>query len=263
MPRSRSKEVHGKFGTHVFMRRLGVVGAPLLDMGVLNAPPQVQNEVQKLDSYDERGGAQVLDETDVTRFKETMRVQTRNQQAEVLALFLGAASADEFTQAATPVVDQEHDANLGAWIALTDAAGKRAFNVGSVTVTDAGGLETFDPGDDYILDAAKGMIFIPTDSSITEGETIEVSFTPAAMTSWKIDPQTLVQGVEVYLEMWEVAETGAKQRVRTIPRAKVTATGAATRGATVDNFSELSVEVIEPGEMVGVLGLGGAPIGAP
>lgn len=262
MPRTRSTEIHGKFGTHAFLRRLDVVDAPLLDVGVLNAPPQFQNEVQKLDSYDERGGAAVLDESDVTRFKETLRIQTRNQQAEVLALFLGAAGADAFAQAATAVTDQAHVAHLGAWLELRDAAGERVYNVGSVTVTDTGGVTTFDPGDDYILDAAKGMIFIPTDSTIAEGEDLEVSFTPAVMTSWEISPQTLVQGVEVYMELWEVAETGAKQRVRTIPRAKVTASGSATRGATVDNFNELSVEVLDAGTMRGVLGLGGAPIGA-
>lgn len=262
MPRSRSKEVHGKFGTHAFMRRLDVEDAPLLDVGVLNAPPQFQNETQKLDSYDERAGGAMLDETDVTRFKESLRIQTRNQQAEVLALFLGAAGADAFAQAATAVMAQTHDVNLGAWIALVDAAGKRVYNVGSITVTDDDAMTTFAAGDDYIVDAAKGMLFIPTDSAIAEGETVKISFTPAVMAAWKISPQTLVQGVEVALELWEVADTGAKQRVRTIPRAKVTATGAATRGATVDNFNELSVEVLEPGEMIGVLGLGGAPIGA-
>lgn len=262
MPRQRSREVHGKFGTHIFVRPLSwPQDGRLLDLGVPNAAPQTRNETQNLDSYDQRGGALTLDEADITRFKESMVIQTRNQQAEVVAVFAGAAGVDPFTQSAGAVNGIEYDnIVLGAHLALVDDDGERIYNISAVTVTDDATPTPaeYDEGDDYIVDAVKGTLFIPTDSGIPADSTIVVSCTAAAMTSYQIKPQTLIKGVEVYAEVWQVAESGAKQRVRVIPRGLLKSAGNAGLGVDVDNFNELILDVLDPGTIVGVLGLGGA-----
>lgn len=264
MPRQRSREVHAKFGTHMFVRPLSwPQDHRLLDIGVPNAAPQTRNETQNLDSYDQRGGALTLDESDITRYKESITIQTRNQQAEVVAIYSGAAGVDAFSQASAEVAGIEYDdIVLGAHRALVDNDGERIFNVGSVVVTDdtAPTPVEYEEGKDYIIDAVKGILFIPSDSAIPAGSTIIVTCTPAAMTSYSISPQSLIRGVEVYAEIWQVAESGMKQRVRTIPRGLLKSAGNAGLGVDVDNFNELILDVLDPGTIVGVLGLGGAPM---
>ncbi|MBX3352089.1 MAG: hypothetical protein KF684_04090 [Phycisphaeraceae bacterium] len=264
MPRQRSREVHGKFGTHIFVRPLSwPQDHRLLDIGVPNAAPQTRNETQNLDSYDQRGGALTLDESDITRFKESITIQTRNQQAEVVAIYSGAAGVDGFTQASGSVADIEYDdIVLGSHRALVDGDGERIFNISAVTVTDDTDPTPveYEEGNDYIVDAVKGILFIPSDSAIPAGSTIVVTCTAAAMTSYEIKPQTLIKGVEVYAEVWHVAESGTKQRVRTIPRGLLKSAGNAGLGVDVDNFNELILDVLDPGAIVGVLGLGGAPM---
>lgn len=244
MPRPNSLELHRKAGAHVLVRRLDDEDARLIDLGVLNQPAQPNNETQRLDSFDERGGANVLDESDVTRFVERYNIDPRNHEAAVLAFFHGAAEPGAFNQADTPVVEQEHVAHRGRWIALTDAAGNRAYNVGSVTVTD-GDMTTYVAGADYILDAAKGMVFIPTNSAIQDEDDIEISFTPAEMTGADmVLPQTAISGVEVHAELWEVAANGDLQWVRSIPRARITSRGERAMGTTVDNWLGLELTVL-------------------
>ena len=132
----------------------------------------------------------------------------------------------------------------GAHLALVDGGGKRLYNIGSVSVTDDATPTPveFDEGDDYLVDAVKGTLFIPMDSAIPADSTIVVGCTPAAMTSYSIKPQTLIKGVEVYAEVWEVAESGGKQRVRVIPRGLLKSAGNAGRGVDQDNFNELVLD---------------------
>lgn len=100
------------------------------------------------------------------------------------AFLLGTASTH--SQASTPVVDQPQTASLGSYLYLGRSASNPTGdkNVSSVVVTDSTGVTTYVAGTDYVTsaeDLKKGRIWIPaTGSSISEGESLLVDYTPAA-----------------------------------------------------------------------------------
>ena len=249
MPRPNSTETHLKAGADVHMRRLSPASSQWFNTGVLNSPPSISNTVQELESFDERAGARLLDERSVTEFKESFTVDTRDHEAELMALFLGAAEPAAFSQMSGSVVAESHaGVKLGGYIMLGAPAGgatpARKYDVSAVTVKDMPGTTTYVAGVDYVLDAIKGVIRIPTNSSIVDLSTITVDYTHAQIDTEAVLPQTAIQGVEVEIELWEVSDDGAKQRIRTIPRARVSTSGQRTMGVANDNFIQLSVSVL-------------------
>jgi len=247
MPRPKSYEEHRRAGLHVSFRRLDVVGAPNIDMGVFENPPTANATQETYEGYDERGGARVLDEYDVTQSKREWTFQTRNLDPEILALFYMAAAPGEFDQAATAVVDRAYTAKKGRHLLLTDVNGNRVFNVGSVVVEDAGDTP-FTVNTDYIVDAVKGWIFIPTDSTIDEDEALKISYTPAVMTDRpQILPETALVGVTVEAEVWYVSAAGQRQVVRRIPRMRITSAGEQQLGVGQSNTITIrGVELVDP-----------------
>jgi len=244
MPRPNTNEVHRKSGTEVRLRRTDEGGARWLNLGVLDGPPTHSINAERVDSFDERSGARVLDESEVTGVDESYTFRTRNQGDDILSLFYGAVVPDTFAQAATAVVDQSHTAKPGSEISLVDAAGNRVYNVSNVVVTDDPETTTYVLGTDYLLDAVKGVITILTSGAIAEDQALLIDFEPGVMSAPRILPQTASQGVEVEMEIWEVGQAGDKQLVRTIPRAKIFTAGNRQQGRTQDNWVELEARVL-------------------
>ncbi len=134
---------------------------------------------------------------------------TLNQlDAENLAMaFLGSQSADNQTSAT--VTDEEITAHSGYY---TDLANE---SVSSVVVKDDAGTTTYDLTDDYIVDAKLGMIKVVAGGAITDGETLKVSYSAAAVSKTKIigadspilrcnlilDGKNLVNGKRVRVEI--------------------------------------------------------------
>lgn len=250
MPMPNSNEKHRKVGVRLVIRRKDTAGiGEWYDFGVFDAPPAPNTEVQTLDSYDERGGASVLDESVVTRYSEKLTLRGRNVAFPRLADFYGAAAPGVTAQASQTVTDQVVVAKRGKYIALTPASGansgNRVFNVTGVQINHTSGTPVYVAGTDYILDAPKGLAFIPTNSAITDGQSVHCDYTVPAMTANALVlPQTAIQGVEVEAEIWEVADTGAAQLVRQIPNGRLRSTGQRTIGVTVDNSLEFELAIL-------------------
>jgi len=245
MPRPGTLE-EGRFaGVEARMRRTDEGGARWLNFGDLESAPTHSINAPRQTTKDQRGGSLVTSGSFITDNEERFTLRTRNTNPDIFSLFLGAELPGSFAQTSTPVVDQSHTAKLGAEISLLDAAGARVFNLSSVVVTDSAGTTTYVLGTDYLLDAVKGVVTPLTAGSIVEDEELLISFTPAEMTDAPmILPQTMVEGVEVEVEFWEVADSGNDQLVRTIPRALVTSSGNRQLGVDQDNWIELELLVL-------------------
>lgn len=250
MPMPNSKEKHRRVGIRLVLRRKDTAGiGEFFDFGVFDSAPSPNTEIQTLDGYDERGGASVLDESTVTRYTEKLTLRGRNVEFPRLADFYGAAAPGVTAQASQTVTDQAVTAKRGKYIALTPASGansgNRVFNVTTVSVKHNSGSPTYTAGTDYILDAVKGLIFIPTNSAITDGLSVLVTYTAPAMTANAlILPQTAIQGVDVEAEVWEVADTGATQLVRQIPNGRLRSTGQRTVGVEQHNSIEFELAIL-------------------
>lgn len=254
MPRLNSNEKHRKVGVSILFQRDDIANQPAFNLGVLNAPPNFSSDTNPVESYDERGGASVLDEYEVTRMKEQATLQIRNQEGSILHMVFGAATPGTYTQNNTAVVNQSVTAAKGKDIFLFAPsghpnAGERMYNVGSFSARGPSGTPSSYPAlqgngqPNYVLDAVKGTVFIPTVSAIPDGA-FEVSYTPGTITAkGEILPQTLIQGVTGIMEFWEVAASGAVQIVRR-SRVRVSTKGARTLGTQNDNYAELDVTIL-------------------
>jgi len=241
------KDVYRNVGLRVFLRPLDVVGAPLMNVGE-SGPDAVAKglQVERSESFDEGGGQRVLTRTRVVQAIETFTLKVRNHDPNIKRLFLMAQAPGSYSRAATAVSNQVYVAKRGYSFELvlpvghTDA-GKRAGEVGSVVVTGPSGTPTHVAGVDYILDAVKAVISIPTNSAIADASNVEVDYTPvaASVADGLILPQTLVGGVECYAEIWEVADSGARQWRRTIPRLRISGEGSEVFGMGPDNEYDL------------------------
>lgn len=246
MPTPNSNEKHRRVGIRLMLRRKDAL-TKTYDVGVFDAAPTPATDIQTLDGYDERGGAQVLDEKVITRYGEKLTFRGRNVNFDRLADFYGAAVPGVTAQASQTVTAQVYTGYRGKHIALKPASGTnvgvRVFNVSAVTVTDSGATTTYVAGTDYILDAVKGLIFIPTNSAITDAQSLKVTYTCAAMTANAlILPQSAIQGIDVEAEIWEVANTGADQLVRQVPNGRILSTGNRTLG--VEQHNSLEFELV-------------------
>jgi len=249
-----NKERYRNFGYRIFVRPLDAASLPLMDIGE-TGPDAVTGarEKDRLDSFDERGGSQQLSRTRVTRTVDRFTVKSRNHDANLRRLFEGAAAPTTLTQTNTAVSNQVYSCAagiVGYYIELIlpaghPQAGQRAFNVSSVVVTGPSATPTYVAGTDYVLDAVKGILFIPANSGITPGN-IEVDYTPGTMavTGGRIAPQTLVAGVEAYVEIWKIHDNGNQQLARIIPRARIEGGTGDTAGAAVENEYDLELTVL-------------------
>ena len=128
-------------------------------------------------------------ETDKTATLSTSRdgsFTTDNISPPNVAMFY-LGSADVFTQAATPVVDEVHTVKQDHFYQLGAAqgSGMGVRNVASVDVQDDTDITTYVDGVDYTVDLVMGMVYIITTAnggSIVDGDVLHIDYTPAAET---------------------------------------------------------------------------------
>ena len=149
-------------------------------------------------SYLRDNYGQMLDSV-VIPGSSTLNIETDDAAADILQYLLLGTLTD-VTAAGTAVVDEPVTGYLGRWTKLT------ARNVGSVVVKDAAtGLITYVNGTHYELDAKAGMLKPLASGTITDGEALHVSYTPAALsarqliagTSTEVRAQVRLDGVNL------------------------------------------------------------------
>lgn len=109
----------------------------------------------------------------------TLTIETDDAAADVLQYMLLGTLTD-VTGNTTAVVDEAVTGYLGKWTKLSRR------NIGSVTVKSSAGSTTYVNGTDYTLDAVAGMIKPLASGTMTDGQSLKVDFTPAAMTARQI-----------------------------------------------------------------------------
>jgi hypothetical protein len=180
----------------------------------INTPdPDRQQRVSKLrDSF-----GQALDEIITPKPTELELSTDDTGDAEVLAWALNG-SAVGFTQTGGAIVDEVMAASKGNWKRLANRG------VSAVVVKNTAGSTTYVANTDYLVDAVSGFIKVTDGGAITDGQSLKVSYTAAALTGDKISAGTNPSiFVQVDGEGINVA-TGKAVHV-VIPRASLSASG--------------------------------------
>lgn len=118
----------------------------------------------------------------VTAVERTASIEFSSMTFENYRLAL-SGEIETVTQAATPVVDENHlDVSVGTWIKL-GATAANPVGVGEVSVATVDGA-TADT--DYTVNLKRGMIYIVPGGAIESGDDIEISYTPVAKTYTRV-----------------------------------------------------------------------------
>ena len=129
-------------------------------------------------SYMRDSYGQTLDSV-VIPGSSTLTIETDDAAADILQYMLLGTLTD-VTGNTTAVVDEAVTGYLGKWTKLSRR------NIGSVTVKNSAGSTTYVNGTDYVLDAVAGMVKPLASGAMTDGQSLKVDFTPAAMTARQI-----------------------------------------------------------------------------
>jgi len=129
-------------------------------------------------SYMRDSYGQTLDSV-VIPGSSTLTIETDDAAADILQYMLLGTLTD-VTGNTTAVVDEAVTGYLGKWTKLSRR------NIGSVTVKNSAGSTTYVNGTDYVLDAVAGMVKPLASGVMTDGQSLKVDFTPAAMTARQI-----------------------------------------------------------------------------
>lgn len=129
-------------------------------------------------SYMRDSYGQTLDSV-VIPGSSTLTIETDDAAADILQYMLLGTLTD-VTGNTTAVVDEAVTGYLGKWTKLSRR------NIGSVTVKNSAATTTYVNGTDYTLDAVAGMIKPLASGAMTDGQSLKVDFTPAAMTARQI-----------------------------------------------------------------------------
>lgn len=142
---------------------------------------EIKPNVEKKDneSKGRNDYGQVLESVAIQRPADfTLDLKEVNRESMTLAL-LGTAAA--ITQASGSLADQAVVAKLGSWVPVS----KEALGA-SITVEHSSGSPAYVEGEDYLLNRPLGMIKALEGGDITDGQTIHVSGTYAAISGTRI-----------------------------------------------------------------------------
>ena len=151
----------------------------------------VSVESEKFEHFSSTSGIQTKDLTVTKSVNFNAQVTCDDIQAENLALFL-AGTSGTLTQVATPVTNEAIVVKKGYHyqLGLVGSNDVGVREVSSVVVTNVAGDVTYALNTDYTVDADSGMIYIKPNSTITNGQTIHVDYTPAAGTRSLVESGT-------------------------------------------------------------------------
>lgn len=180
-------------GARFYFVRDDDTNGALIDLGtVQSAAPTI--EASKLELKDGDGGVRRTVDEVVTEINESYEVTCNNFNPTNLALAFMSNEPAEFTQAATPLTDVSHTAviGLGKYVKLKDASGNFLYNITSIVVKNSGGTVTYTEGKAYDwISKDRGIIEILEAGDISDGDTILITITPAAISGKRlIKPQT-------------------------------------------------------------------------
>lgn len=225
-----------------------------LDLGTITpANPQLTSQqIQMRDSWPGRGTRVIIDER-TTEQDESYQFTCSNFSGENWNLILSGDGLQDFSQAATPVVDERHECDADRpLVALRLASGARAYSIASIQgieVDDGSGDPSgvaLDPSLYRLYDPTIGLVELLDTSVLVDDGTgktpLYISFTPTAIASEKrlVRPQKLGQ-VAGTLELWWAA--GSDQEfVRTF-RANLTTAQTAIQDTDYSNF-QLNARVL-------------------
>ena len=191
------------------------------DLG--NAPSFSYNvALEKLPHYSSRGGLKSKDKEIVSQMTPAIAFSLDEINADNLAL-LTLADIEEVTQTGATVTDESHTGHLGKRIELSYR------DISSVTITNASdGDSALVSGQDFTVDSslkddAIGRVYILPDApNVTEGDSLDISYTYGTVTYTKIKAfaQTQVEGFMRFvsdnpagdqqeLQIWRVSLTPA------------------------------------------------------
>lgn len=154
----------------------------LLDLG--NAPAfNVSLTTEKLDHYSSRSGLRVKDKSVLLSVNVSLSFTLDEINIENLKLaFLGSTAA--FTQTAGSATSEAVVAIHDRYVALANR------KVSNVVVKDATGSTTYVLGTDYLVDTTAGLIMALSTGSITDSETLHISYDYADIASTQINAVT-------------------------------------------------------------------------
>lgn len=147
---------------------LPIVNAVKLALNVPN--PDLKTQVSKQNgTY-----GQALDEIVIAKPTEAEVAVDDVADPRILAWSVNG-STSAFSQTGGSITSESVTAHLGQWVSLANR------QVSSVVVKDSTGTTTFG-AEDYAVDPVSGMLFFPeTGGTITDAETVKVSYTAAAL----------------------------------------------------------------------------------
>jgi len=209
-------------GVVYFNRKDSETGLSTGERDLGNAPSFSFNiALEKLPHYSSRGGLKSKDKEIVSQMTPAIAFTLDEVNADNLAL-LTLADVETVEQVGNSVIDETHKAYLGKRISLNYRG------ISAVTVKDADtGMTTYDAGVDYKIDtslddAKIGRILILPSGDITEGQSLDISYTYATVTYTRIKAfaQTQVEGFlrfvsdnpagdQQELKIWRVSLTPA------------------------------------------------------
>jgi hypothetical protein len=139
-------------------------------------------ELKEMTSKGKSTYGQVIESVAVQQPSDfTVELPEVNKESLALAL-LGTTAA--INQGSGSVTNEAVVADHGIWVPLSKAA------LSAVVVTNSAGSTTYVNGSDYLVNTDLGMLKVLADGDITDGQTVHVDFTHAAITGTQIKGAT-------------------------------------------------------------------------
>ncbi len=169
----------------VYFDRFDAAGLPTGQVALGNCPGfTFTADTEKAEHFSSETGLAEKDAALIVKVNRTGSLTCDNFSLDNLALFV-SGRVETQTQAAGPVVDEQHTANPGRVYQLgaSNSAPAGARNVTSVVVKNSAGAITYVLGTDYTVDLDMGMVQVLASGAIVPASVMKVSYTTTAK-SW-------------------------------------------------------------------------------
>ena len=151
-----------------------------LDLG--NAPElNISLDIETLEHYSSQSGLKVKDAEIVMQQDVTASFVLDRPNVDNLRMFFMSTAITDVVQSSGSLVNEAITARLDKWVEI----GYRSLS--SVVVASDGDSITYTLATDYELDVTAGLIRALSTGAITEGESLNIDASYAALTSKRID----------------------------------------------------------------------------
>lgn len=207
--------VHGMTlkGDLLFKRKIKNVLQPSVDLGAVELSMKMNSKDLEILGKGRNNYLQPTDFTSITQAPE-LNISFGNITPRSLAIAVQGTQAP-FTQAAGTAVDEVVTANKGGY---ADLAFRNIAGTG-ITVKNSAGSTTYVKDTDYTIDYSTGQLLVLDTSTITDLQSLKVSYTYNAVSAQKIMGLTegalrgeyLLKGINVFddseieIKIWDAA----------------------------------------------------------